>query len=208
MTKQIQQYCTSIQISYTSHSSSCFPFPGGSLKQEFLDGWLQLLPVWFSHFSTMMYGVISTLTVALHKTKKQKKKNSHNFTSRHTQAVDHKDKHTKKDKTRSIQVYFKHSVLGWILPALEDVYFQSESRIILHWQTDLVEISFQAHSGSLFTHRNLEGWPFLSLTQESVNVMAKHSFASRHRWGFTDSLQIQLSPRWLLRQCCHLLLLQ
>lgn len=59
--------------------------------------------------------------------------------------------------------------------ALEEVCFQSASQ-----QTDFAEISVQVHSGSLFTHRSLEGRPFRSLAQESVSVMAKHSSASRH----------------------------
>lgn len=47
----------------------------------------------------MMYGGISTMTVALHKTKKK------TLASKCTQADDHKDTHTKKTK-QSIQVFF------------------------------------------------------------------------------------------------------
>lgn len=144
------------------------------------DSRLQLLPVRFGHFSTMMYGGISTLTVALHKNQK-----SHFLTS----IREHKDTHTKQTKQKVYRCISTFS--PWMRPtALEEVCFQSASQ-----QMDFAEISVQVHSGSPFTHRSLEGRPFCSLAQESVSVMAKHSSASRHWRGFTGSVRIQLCPR-------------
>ncbi len=84
---------------------------------------------------------------------------------------------------------FQHSVPGWgLLPWKRFAYKSpAKSTVILRSPTE-------------------EGRPFCSLAQEPVSVTAKHSSASRHRRGFTGSARIQLSPRWLLRESCRLLL--
>lgn len=67
--------------------------------------------------------------------------NSHIFTSKRTQADDHKDTHTKEDKTKSIQVYFNiQSLDEACLPWKRFTFLQkspSKSTVVLRSPTEV-----------------------------------------------------------------------
>lgn len=147
------EYCTSIQISYASHSSSCCRLLGSSLKQEFSfhsrTQPLQHHDVW-RHFYWLWHS--------------KKKKKSHPYTQ-----AEHKHAYKRQEVYRCISTFSP-----WMRPAaLEEFLCKSPSKSTVGlrlptevWSDDIV---------------------FALLARGSVSVMAKHSSASRHRWGFTGS---------------------
>lgn len=145
-----------------------------SLSRQLAETVFISFPVPLNHFSTMMYGGISTDCGT--------PKKSHPYTYKQNTNT-----HTKDKKYTGV---FQHSVPGWGLLPWRSFLCKSpcKSTVGLHlptevWRDDLV---------------------FALLARGSVSVMAKHSSASRHRWGFLQA-QIQFCPRWLLRQCWKLL---